>query len=240
MAQATLSKSIQRQTAARQYLTPDQEWALILQVRARNELLKRKTQDLTLDEKRIHITGERAFKTLIESYRRVIWSLIYRFQFTERFTTDEMYQVALIATEKALNCYDPQSFERVSSFGGWVHCRIRFAFLTLMRAEFRFADRNRAFCKVLKQDAHDVDERTPLKAAMQADLRAQLEKVILESLSTQNALLIKAYYANQKKVKVVAAEFALTAQAVENRNLRSRAQMRKHPRIQELAEAYLA
>jgi RNA polymerase sigma factor (sigma-70 family) len=240
MTQAFLSASTQRQTAARKYLTAEQEWALISQVRERSELLKRKTQGFTLDEKRIHIKGERAFKTLIESYRRVIWSLIYRFHITERFTTDEMYQVAIIAAEKALTCYDPQSFDRESSFGGWIHCRIRFAFLNLMRSEFRFADRNRAFCNVLKQDTQCADERTPLKDAMQEDLRTQLEKVVTESLSTQNALLIDAFYANQKKVKVVAAEFAMTEQAVENRNLRSRAQLRKHPRLQELAQAYFS
>ena len=131
MTQATLSAK--HEAPARQYLSAEQELSLVAQVKERTELLKRKQDNFTLEEHRIRIRGERAFNTLLEDYQGVMWRLVMRYSFLNRLTLDEMYQIAMVAVERAVSTHDPNRAGKQRKFSSWVFLKIssRFYFFVL-------------------------------------------------------------------------------------------------------------
>ena len=247
MTQAILSASTQHQTAARQYLTAEQDWALVTQVKERTELLKLKKDDFTLEEHRIRIRGERAFKTLIEVYRRLIWGLVYRYQFSERITDDEMYQIAIIAVNYAMSRHNPNRKGKLSKFSTWVFLQVKCRFIDLYRSELSLARRVKVVQNSLSQDAGNANEQTPLKASLEAErdsleagFKEQLNQIITSTLRADYAQTIKEQYFVNKKLVHIAHEQGKSPSYIRAKNTISRKKLRENPKLRELAQAYFS
>jgi RNA polymerase sigma factor (sigma-70 family) len=239
MTYATLSAPSQRKSAARQYLTLEQELALVAQIKERNELLKSKKDSLTLEEQRIRLRGERAFNRLVKEYKCLIWSLVNRFSFVERITEDEMYQIAIIAINYAISKHDPDRFGKRRMFSSWVSMKVKCRLIDMYRSELCLCNRTRAIHVALVKNSCFANNQTPLTFSMEEDLRTQLDRIVTSSMSNENAHMFKKFYLEGKQTSHIAMELGTTYRFVEGRNRRSRDQLRKNPRLQELAETYL-
>jgi RNA polymerase sigma factor (sigma-70 family) len=247
MTQATLSASIQRQTVARQYLTAEQEWVLISQVRERTELLSRKTNGFTIEEEQIRLRGERAFNALVKECREIIWALIYRFKFSERISSDELYQVALTELSRAVKTYDPNrvgSKGKRARFISWVFFKVRCTFQSLYRDEFRRNDRQISLCQELMKTTCMTRDEAALPAIPEVDVseqfRKQLEQLIETTLPEKGAQIFKRSYLQGESPNQIAPKFGIRPSTVRTHNHESRMKLKTDPRLQELVAEYFS
>jgi DNA-directed RNA polymerase specialized sigma subunit len=169
MTHVIVTRSSQEKTVARrrQRLSAEQELALVTQVKERTELLKTKKKTLTLEEQRIRIDGERAFNSLVKEYKCLILSLVDRFNFLDQVTTDELYQVAVIAINQAISKHNPNRNGKLSRFSSWAFLIIRSKFIDMSKAELGLVNRtNGVRVELVRNNCH-ANERTPLKVSME-------------------------------------------------------------------------
>ena len=240
MAQVIISESIQQKTSARQRLTAEQELALVAQVKERNELLKRKKDSFTLEEQRIRIKGERAFNALVDGYRNLIWSLVYRFKVSNRIAYDDMYQAAVKEIDRAVNTHNPKKIGKQAKFSTWVCIHIRSKFITLFRDEYRFVSKNEAFCNNLINTNHLINEQTPLKVAIKGDFREQIEQTIKHSLSEKQSTTVIAHFLEGERLTQIALKLGESTECIEKRSSNGSKLLRTNPRLQELAQVYFS
>lgn len=240
MTYATLSASSSEKTAARQYLSTDQELALIAQVKERTELLKVKKDNFTLDEQLIRIRGERAFNTLFSEYRFLVWHLIKRFSISDRVTLEEMQQHAAIGFDKAINSYKTSTGCHKERLSGWVFFVLRRKFIGIFRSEMNFVKRTKNIEQGLIKTLQASNNETPIKALMQEEIKIKIELAIPESLTDVQSKVFIAHYYNEVPGKVLAAQLGTTNQAIKDKNRWSRISLRKNPRLQELAQEYFS
>jgi RNA polymerase sigma factor (sigma-70 family) len=242
MTHVIVTRSSQEKTVARrrQRLSAEQELALVTQVKERTELLKTKKKTLTLEEQRIRIDGERAFNSLVKEYKCLILSLVDRFNFLDQVTTDELYQVAVIAINQAISKHNPNRNGKLSRFSSWAFLIIRSKFIDMSKAELGLVNRtNGVRVELVRNNCH-ANERTPLKVSMEEDLKAQIDQVVEESLPVESVQVLRAFYYDGKRSKQIAAELGRSGPAIDRQNRMSRTELRANPRLQELAEAYIA
>jgi RNA polymerase sigma factor (sigma-70 family) len=242
MTYAIVSRSSQEKTVARrrQRLSAEQELALVAQVKERTELLKSKKGNFTLEEQRIRIEGERAFNSLVKEYKFLILSLVDRFNFLDHVTTDELYQVAVIAINHAISKHNPNRNGKLSRFSSWAFLKIRSKFIDMSKAELGLVNRTNGVRVALVRNNCYANERTPLKVSMEGDLKAQIDQVVEESLPAESAQVLRAFYYDGKRSKQIAAELGTSGPAIDRQNRMSRIELKAHPLLQELAEAYIA
>lgn len=216
-------------------LTPDEEWALVADVQARTQLLKRKKEGLTLAEKRICIRGERALRLLINECRPVIWDKIYRSSLSHRIPRDEMYQLGVMCVERAANNHNPRKPGRQRSFKNWVSFQLNQRFINSFNKEFRYQRRNKAACDQQIHSDSTSNGYTPLKSAFYQALREKLEQIINDSLPEHEAKLMHDYYLEDKESKYIAASLGIKPKTVMWHIRKSCKQLRENPQLKELA-----
>lgn len=238
MTYAIASRSSQEKTIADEYLTAEQENLLVVHVRERTELLKNKQDNFTLEEQKIRIRGERAFNTLVDKYRRLIWSLVYRFNFSERITTEEMYQFAVIVVNRAINNHKPNRNGRQAKFSQWVFVQIRQQFINLFRDEIRYEQRCIKVCNCLISNTCLTNKQTSLKLALEENFREQIEQIITTALTGKRAEVFQGCYLNGESPQEIAARLGLSERAVYSHRSKARKKLMANPRFQELAQEY--
>ena len=219
-------------------LTPDEEWALVANVQARTQLLKRKKEGLTLAEKRICIRGERALRLLVQECRPVILAQIYHSNLSHRIPREEMFQIGLMCVEQAANSHNPNKPGKQRSFKNWVSLKLRSRLINCFVTEFRYHRRGKAYCDQQIHSNSVSDEYTPIKSACNQDLRDKLEQIINDSLPEHEAKLIHDYYLGGKESKYIAANLGIKPKTVMWHIRQSRKQLRENPQLQELAGLY--
>ena len=244
MTYATLSASSSEKTAARQYLSADQELALVAQVKERTELLKLKKDSFTLDEQRIRIKGERAFNTLIDEYRGLIWSIVHRYSFSKRITTEELFQVAIIAVNYAVGKHEQN---RGHKFSSWVFLKIKSRFTDLYRSELCLTRRLKITQDSLVKHTRIANEQTPLKVTLEKEKVSLEEKfseclnqIIMATLPEGHVQALKEQYFEGKPVQDIAKEQGKPSWFIEGKNRRSRVKLKANPRLRELAQEYFS
>lgn len=239
MTQATLSASTQEKAPVRRYLTPDQELALIVQVQERTQLLQSKTACLTLDEHRIRIQGERAFNRLVEDYKGTIYRLIHRYRFLNRITFDEMYQIALVAFEKAVSSFNPKCPGKQRKFSSWAFLKITSKYISLYRSELVYSRKVRSAYEGARA-TDKPSEYQPPAPLPQANLKQIIVQEIEASLPMSDAQILKDFYINRYSMKVIALNFGYSTEVLNKCKRQSLRKLRTNPRLQELAEEYIA
>lgn len=239
MAYATLSVSIQEKAPVRQYLTPEQELSLIAQVKERTQLLQSKTACLTLEEQRIRIQGERAFERLLADYKGTIYRLIHRYSFLNRITFDEMYQIALVAFEKAVSSFNPKCSGKQRKFSSWVFLKITSKYISIYRSELVHSRKVRSAYDGLRACDKPNEYKSP-KPLPEANLKKVIIQEIESSLPESDAQILKDYFLHEYSMKVIALNFGDSTTVLSMRKRKSLKQLRSNPRLQELAEAYIA
>lgn len=239
MSHVTLSRPTEVQTAAGQYLTDEEAWKLVAQVKARTELLKRKEDNFTLEEQRIRINGERAFNTLVNECSRLIWSLVHRFNFSNRVTSDEMFQLARIAIHRAVNNHKSGKAQNPKSFMGWVFLYIKSKFIDLYREELRYVRRVKAAKDSLKAQ-FSSNQETPLQLAIERNLGEIVNQEIDSILPERNRFVVKAFYLQDQERKQIGRSIGRSDQVVSELKRNSLNQLSNQPRIKELYQVYTA
>jgi RNA polymerase sigma factor (sigma-70 family) len=237
MAQATLSAK--HETPARQYLSAEQELSLVAQVKERTELLKRKQDNFTLEEHRIRIRGERAFNTLLDDYQGVMWRLVIRYSFLNRLTLDEMYQIAMVAVERAVSTHDPKRAGKQRKFSSWVFLKISSRFISLYRTELVHSRKLRAAYEGARNSVKPKEYRMP-DPLPKVNLKEVMLKEIESTLTPGDAQILKDYYIHRTPRRTVAQRLGYSLSFLDIRKREGLRQLRSNPRIQELAETYLA
>ncbi|KAI9130210.1 sigma factor [Acaryochloris sp. CCMEE 5410] len=171
-----------KQLSDRRYLTTDEQLALVSQVQARTLLLKQKKAGLTLEETRICLRGERALKALVEGHHKMIWLMIHRFNFSDRLTTDELFQIGIITIEKAANYYNPTRPGRYRRFSSWVFFLLRQKFRNLFKQELGYEHKRKTLYGQLRMNAPLCNHDTPQDFAILEELK-QLLKPLSKTLS---------------------------------------------------------
>lgn len=220
------------------YLTTDEQLALVSQVQARTQLLKQKKTGLTLIEKRIRLRGERALKALVEGYHRLIWSMIHRFNFSNRLTIDEMYQISVITVEKAANYYNPNRIGRQRRFSSWVFFLLRQKFRNIFAHELGFERKQKTLYGQLTLNAPLCNEDTPQDFAILEELK-QLLKPIIKTLSFKKQIqAFRAFYLKGETTQQIALSLGLTVGSIKTYLYEARKQLRDNPQIRELVGLY--
>jgi RNA polymerase sigma factor (sigma-70 family) len=235
-----MTQTIVHKPISENWLTNEQVWDFVFQIRARTELLKHKKDNFTLEEERIRINGERALRAIVKDFYRLIWAVIHRFNVSDRFTFDEMYCIAVRVVEHAANSHNPIRGKRQKSFSGWVFMQLRQHFMRLFRDEFAYIRRNKAAYNNLKNNACFSNDKTPLKVLLEEDFREQIEQIVTASFSERRSEIFKEYYLNEEPVKNIAIKLGISRVTVETNTSKVRKQLRENPQFRELAEAYLA
>lgn len=240
MVQIVFSQDSYTNRSAREGLPEQEQWILATHVKARTQLLKRKKEGLTLDERRICIKGERALRLLVEECRRVIWAQIYRFNFDHRTPTEELYQIGLMCVELAANSYSPNRPGKRRNFKGWVSLKLRSRLFNRFDTEFRYHRRGKAYCDQFINTNCTSNTYTPLDSAINKGLRDKLDQIITTSLTDQQAKIIQAHYWQGRDAGNIATHFGINRGMVRTYLYRSRKQLRENPQIKELAESVLS
>ena len=239
MAQVILSVSIQEKVPVRQYLTVEQELALIAQVQERTQLLKSKTDPLTPEEQRTRIQGERAFERLLADNKGTICRLIHRYNFLNRIAFDEMYQIALVAFEKAVSSFNPKCSGKQRKFTSWVFLKISSKYISLYRSELVFSRKVKSAYDALRA-CDKPNEYRPPNPLPEASLKEIILQEIESSLPKSDVQILKDYYFHEYPAKEIALSFGYSSAVLYKRKRNSLEQLRTNPRLQELAEAYIA
>ena len=237
MTQTQTVQPKQSNPAPRIPLTPDEEWALVADVQARTQLLKRKKEGLTLAEKRICIKGERALRLLVQDCHRLIWWHIHHFHTSNRIPMDEMYQLGVMVVESAANNHNPNKSGRQRTFTNWFSLQLKQHFIKLSKKESGYHRRCKSACDQLIHSDCVSDGYTPLKSACDQGLREKLEQIINKSLPEHEAKMIHDYYLRDKQSKYIAASLGVSSKTVMVHIGQSREQLRENPQLRELAES---
>jgi RNA polymerase sigma factor (sigma-70 family) len=239
MTQAILSVPARKNGSVREHLTAEQEHFLITQVQERTRLLKRKKNFLTPEEQRIRIRGERAFNLLLEDYQGVIRRLMHRYSFLNRISHDEMYQIALVAFEKAVNSYNPNCSQKQRKFSSWVFLKICSKYISLYRTELCHSRRIRVAYDALRSKANP-NEYQPSETILEVNMREILMDEIESTLTRCEADILKQFYFQKKKRKEIADQLGCSTLYIDTRRRRSLKQLSTNLRLRGLAETCLA
>lgn len=220
------------------YLTTDEQLAFVSQVQARTQLLKQKKTELTLAEKRICLRGERALKALVDGCRGLIWSMIHRFNFSNRLSTDEMYQIGVITIEKAANYYNPNRAGRCRRFTAWVFFLLRQKFRNIFKRELGYENKQKTLYAQLSLNTPLCNENTPQDFAILEEFK-QLLKPIIKTLSLKKQVqAFRAFYLEGEATQQIALDLDLTVGSLKTYLYEARKQLRGNPQIHELLGLY--
>ena len=239
MAYTIATRSNQDKTAARQYLTAEQTMALVMQIKQRNEFLKINKGTLTLEEKLLCIRGERAFNELLDEYQGYIWSIIHRYNFADRITTDEMYQYAVIAFNRAISTHNPDKPVIQKTFSGWVYLHIKSKFSDLYRAELRRSKRVEAASGSLKI-YFQSDNNTPLDSAIEENLKEIIDQETEAALPQRKTQVLRSFYLQGLSRTDIARSVKCSPKTVDYLRRDSLKELSTRPKLRELAEAYFS
>ena len=201
--------------------------------------MKFKKDGFTLEEHRIRIRGERAFNTLLEDYQGVMWRLVMRYSFLNRLTLDEMYQIAMVAVERAVSTHDPNRAGKQRKFSSWVFLKISSRFISLYRTELVHSRKLRAAYEGARNSVKPREYRMP-DPMPKVNLKAVMLEEIESTLTPADAQILKDCYIHRTPRRAVAQQLGYSLSFLDIRKRAGLRQLRANPRIQELAEAYLA
>ncbi|QUY45835.1 sigma-70 family RNA polymerase sigma factor [Acaryochloris marina] len=237
MVQTVISQDSYSNRSTREGLTEQEEWALVAHVKERTQLLKRKKEGLTLEEKRICLRGDRAMGLLVKECRPVILAQIHRFNGSEHIPTEEMYQLGVICVERAANNHNPNKPGRKKGFKSWVSFQLRQLFIKLFDKEFGYYRRTKVTCEKLKCIKPVGHEDIPIDTEPNNDLRDKLDQIITTALPDFNVKLIQAHYWQGEGSANIAASLGLSRWTVRKYLRVSREQLKENPQIKELVSS---
>jgi RNA polymerase sigma factor (sigma-70 family) len=177
---------------------------------------------------------------LVAEHTNLIWLLIHRFNVSDRITPDEMYQIALQEVNNAINRHNCNREGRTARFKNWLFLHIRSKFICLFKIELNFVQRNERYRTQLINTNSFANEETPLKVAIEADLREQIKQVVMSTLDEGQATTIKAYFFEGLQYVSIAHRLGEKPGTIEMRSTRGRKKLKENPRLQELAQEYFA
>ncbi|NJM68242.1 MAG: sigma-70 family RNA polymerase sigma factor [Acaryochloris sp. RU_4_1] len=235
MTQTNLSLPRQGKQPSENYLTTEEQLALVSQIQERTKLLKKKKAGLTLEEMRIRLRGERALKTLVHNCHRLIWSLINRFNFSDRLSNDELYQIGIITVERAANSYNPNWPGKPRNFTAWVFFLLRQKFRNLFKRELGLERKRATLHEQIRANARLCNDDTSLEFAIFEELK-QLLKPILKTLTFhKQGQAFRAFYLQGETKHQIAISLGMTDNSVRTYLYEARKQLRGNPQIRELA-----